>query len=335
MPRLSLGELDRLAVSLLRSRGLGADEALSTAKAMTTADAWGLRSHGTARLPRVLDRLDAGGYVAEARLVPRVDTGPLLVLDGGGGVGYWQVTSAVSAVCGRAADHGTAAVFVGDSGHCGALGIYAQAAALQGMVCAVFSHGAAAVPAWGSAQPLLSTSPLAAAVPLRPRPMVIDLSLSAVSRGQVSAALDRGEQLGEGQAFDADGRPTLDPAAALEGALAPLGGAKGFALGLLVEALTAVLVGPRLSADVPALADTGRDEERQGIGHTVIAIAAGLTDAAGEASGPLSRMEDLHRRVEASGGRLPGVRRPLPDELRDDLELEVAEAVLQSLRERT
>lgn len=87
--------------------------------------------------------------------------------------------------------------------------------------------------------------------------MVIDLSLSAVSRGQVSAALDRGEPLGEGQAFDSDGRPTLDPAAALEGALAPLGGAKGFALGLLIESLTAVLAGPHLSADVPALADVG------------------------------------------------------------------------------
>ncbi|MBZ0228704.1 MAG: Ldh family oxidoreductase, partial [Bauldia sp.] len=47
----------------------------------------------------------------------------------------------------------------------------------------------------------------------------------------------------EGWALDRDGRPTTDPEAALAGTMIPIGGAKGAALALMVEVMSAALVG--------------------------------------------------------------------------------------------
>src|SRR5690606_23493529 len=111
---------------------------------------------------------------------------------------------------------------VADSGHCGALGVYALDIARKGQIGLVFSNGPAALPPWGGTKALLSTSPIAAGIPLSPRPAVVDLALSAVARGKVGAKARAGEPIPEGWALDREGRPTTDPREALTGMLAPL-----------------------------------------------------------------------------------------------------------------
>ena len=69
------------------------------------------------------------------------------------------------------------------------------------------------------------------------------MATSAVARGKIAAHADRGAELPPGWALDSSGEPTTDPLAALHGLLAPMGGAKGFALALLVEALAGGLAG--------------------------------------------------------------------------------------------
>ena len=140
------------------------------------------------------------------------------------------------------------------------------------MVSLVFSCGPAVLPPWGGDQKLLSTSPIAAGFPLQPRPAVIDLALSTVTRGKIAAYAQRGERLPDGWALDADGQPTTDAHAALTGMLFPLRGVKGFALAFLVEALTAGLTGPRLSKDLPDFFDETSYSQPQGISHLLILI---------------------------------------------------------------
>ena len=115
----------------------------------------------------------------------------------------------------------------------------------------VFSCGPAVLPPWGGTERLLSTSPIAAGFPTGPRPVIIDLALSTVARGKIAAYAQRGEPLPDGWALDADGNPTNDAQEALVGMLSPLGGAKGFALAYLVEALTGALIGPLSRATSP------------------------------------------------------------------------------------
>jgi (2R)-3-sulfolactate dehydrogenase (NADP+) len=331
---LTLAEARTIAADLLIAAGLPAQPAHTTADAVTLADAWGIGSHGLMRLPYYLDRIRAGGYPANAELTPVTDTGPLLVFDGGGGLGHWQVHHAAEVARERAQEFGLALVAVGNSGHCGALSAYLLPLVEAGVAGLVFSNGPAVMPAWGGGKPLLSTSPLAAGFPGPGGPVLVDMALATVARGKLLAKAKAGAQLPEGWALDGHGHPTTDPTEALAGMLAPLGGAKGFALALVVELLTGALVGPALSGDVPDMFDADRDGDPQRIAHTVLAIDPRRTDAGTDPAAATRRVGDLVERISLSGGRVPGSARMLGSELRDDAILPVEPSVEAELRSR-
>ncbi len=320
-PTLAQGR--ELARALLVASGVEALAAEQTAQALVIADAWGVHSHGLLRLPDYLRRLHAGGCNAAAGLRPVADTGALVTYDGEDGLGHWQVWRAAETARERCAVHGVAIAAVGRSSHCGALGVYTLPLVAAGLVGLVFSHGPAVMPPWGGTAAVVSTSPLAAGIPCRPRPAIVDLATSAVARGRIKVYAQRGESLPEGWAFTADGTPTSDAAAALGGMLAPLGGPKGFALAFLVEALTAGLVGPALSTGVVDMFDPDDAARPQQIAHVVLALDPARLDVEGKGSG--ERLDRLAAQVSAAGGRLPGAQRALPEELDERSRLGVSE----------
>lgn len=328
---LTVGRARRISTTLLESVGLTPQNADVTARCIVLADCWGIGSHGLLRLPYYLERSLAGGYPPGAELTTTSDTGPVMVFDGGGGLGHWQLWSATELASERASHYGIAATAVGNSGHCGALGVYTLPALERGLLVLVFSHGPAVMPAWGTSTPLFSTSPLAAGIPCRPRPAIVDMATSAVARGKIASYAQRGERLPAGWALDADGEPTEDPAEALRGLLSPLGGAKGYALAFMVEALSAGVVGPRLSADVSDMFAAEEASTPQRIAHLVVVLDPARLDLEG-GDGAHRRLTDLAERVEAAGGRLPGSRRELPEDIVDDRLLEVPPALEDDLR---
>ncbi len=322
----------RVVAGLLEASGLPRDPAHVTARAIMLAETWGVRSHGLMRLPFYLERLDHGGYsTAPMRTV--CDTGPLVVLDGAGGLGHWQVWAAAEIAADRAREHGIGLAAVGNSGHCGALGVYTMPALDRSLLSLVFSNGPAVMPAWKGTEPLLSTSPLAAGIPVEPRPAIIDMASTTVARGKIAQYADRGDDLPPGWAFDAEGHPTVDPAEALLGMLAPMGGAKGFALAFLVEALTGGLVGPALSVDVSDMFDAAVNDVPQRIAHTVITIDPARLDV-GAGTGGTDRMRRLAELAERSGGRVPGSRRRLLRDIADDEPVEITDAAADELAGR-
>lgn len=306
MIALALPEARAAAVDLLMCAGVGEAEATESADALLLADRWGIGSHGMQRLPWYLRRLSAGGVNPSAALRPVSDRGATVAFDGQHGLGHWQAWRAAQVAGERAAAHGVALVSVADSNHCGALGVFTLPLVERGLVGLVFSNGPAVMPPWGGSKPLLSTSPIAAGVPCGEEAAIIDLSLSTVARGKIFQHFTEGKRLPEGWALDADGSPTVDPEAALAGMLAPLGGAKGFALAFLVESLTGGLVGPNLSGDVPDMFDADRVNYPQGIAHLVIALEPAGIDGDGRGQ---QRLRRLGNRIEQAGGRIPGVHR--------------------------
>ncbi|MDH6291357.1 Ldh family oxidoreductase [Rhodococcus opacus] len=322
-----------LAADLLQAAGLRRDRADITAECIVQADLWGIASHGLLRLPFYLERMLAGGYPPNAELVPVRDTGPVIALDGGGGLGHWQLWHAAEIAAQRCAEVGIAAVSVGNSGHCGALGIYTRPALDAGYLCLAFSNGPAVMPPWGGGTPLLSTSPIAAGVPSKPTPAIIDLATSAVARGKIAAHAQNGEPLPDGWALNAEGAPTTDPHEALRGMLAPLGGAKGFALALLVEAFAGGAVGPHLSVDVPDMFDPTVAAKPQQIGHLIITIDPACLDSTGGSAH--DRIDRLARLVGEHGGRVPGERRVPIRDLPPETPIELAPATIEQLTEWT
>ncbi|MEU5849445.1 Ldh family oxidoreductase [Saccharopolyspora shandongensis] len=322
----SVGDLRRQAADLLIGSGMQTGNAQRSARLLVLAEAWGITSHGLMRLPYYLERMAAGGCRPDAELKQVSDEGAVVVYDGDTGLGHWQLWEAAVIAKKRCGHTGIAAVAVRNSSHCGALGAYVYPAVEAGMVSLVFSNGPAVMPPWGGHTPVLSTSPLAAGVPSRPHPLVLDLATSAVARGKIAARARSGEPLEEGWAFDADGRPTTDAQLALHGMLAPLGGAKGYGLALLVEMLTAGLVGPTAAADMPDMFTPAHHARPQGIGHLVVTMRPDFFDAEGA-----DRFDQLARRIADAGGRLPGQQRTAPSELDDALVLDVAPTTLQEL----
>jgi len=313
----TVGALRDLGTRLLAASGVPQDRAARTAEILVLAESWGVGSHGLMRLPHYLSRLQAGGHDPAADLETAQDSGPVVSLRGHAGLGHWQAWSAAELATERARRYGIAAVTVADSGHCGALGAYVLPGLEAGLLTIVVSNGPPAMAPWGSATAELSTSPIAAGVPCRPRPMILDMALSNVARGKIAARARTGEPLPDGWALDADGRPTTDATVALRGLLAPLGGAKGFALALLVESLTGGVVGPALSRDVSDMFADDHVARPQRIAHTVITLDPTRLDPDG-GDGARSRLDALSRNVTDAGARLPGAARRLPAEIRDD-----------------
>jgi (2R)-3-sulfolactate dehydrogenase (NADP+) len=323
-----------LATGLLMDVGHNEERASVVARSLALAEAWELSSHGLLRLPTYLARTQAGGYAATAELKTVTDLGALMVLDGGTGLGHWQVGRGIHLAIPRAKQFGISAVAIGNSGHCGALGVYVADAAEAGMASILFSCGPAVLPPWGGAERLLSTSPIAAGFPLAEGPAVIDLALTTVARGKIASYALRGETLPEGWALDSAGDPTTDPHEALTGMLAPLGGAKGFALAFLVESLTAGLIGPKLSKDMPDFFDQNSLSQPQGISHLLVVFDPSRTDVNGDPNTALKRMANLASATQAAGGRVPGGRRFSPSKVNPRQMLNVDSNVLEELMAR-
>ena len=327
MPQLNLGSAISTAESLLVAAGVPKPQASITARCIVASDRWGIGSHGLMRLPFYLARLQAGGINPAAELKTITDLPSLVVFDGDDGLGHWQLHHAAEVASERAMVNGVAAVGVGRSNHCGALGIYVWPMINRGLVGIAFSTGPAVMPPWGGNKALLSTSPIAAGIPTNP-PTVVDLATSAVARGKIQAKAQAGAELEPGWAFTKDGAPTTDAKEALAGMLAPLGGAKGYAVAVLVESLTGMLIGPTLAKNIPDMFAASQDGLPQQISHFVIAIDAAKLSV----DGSHSRTQEFEDEVKVAGGRLPGSGRVNPEKLNSNDEITITDQVAEQLK---
>jgi len=326
MPQLTVGVAIERAQKLLEAAGVPSKEAATTARCIVASDRWGIGSHGLMRLPFYLSRLQAGGINPKAELKTVTDLPSLVVFDGDDGLGHWQLQNAAELATKRALVNGIAAVGVGRSNHCGALGIYVWPMINEGLVGIAFSTGPAVMPPWGGNKSLLSTSPIAAGIPTNP-PTVVDLATSAVARGKIQAKAQAGAELEPGWAFTKDGAPTTDAKEALAGMLAPLGGVKGYAIAVLVESLTGMLIGPTLAKNIPDMFAADQNALPQQISHFIIAIDASKLSV----DGSNSRTADFANEVKAAGGRLPGSNRVNPGALNLNDEITVTDQVFAQL----
>jgi (2R)-3-sulfolactate dehydrogenase (NADP+) len=135
----------------------------------------------------------------------------------------------------------------------------------------MFGNTPKAIPPWGGSKALYGTNPIAFSVPRsKTPPLVIDLSLSKVARGKVMMANQKNERIPQGWAIDEQGNPTSDAKKALAGAMLPIGDAKGSALALMIEILSAALTGSNFGFEASSFFDSEGDSP--GVGQLIIAI---------------------------------------------------------------
>jgi len=127
---------------------------------------------------------------------------------------------------------------------CGALGFYTEKIASAGFIGIVMATSPEFVAPHGARQPILGTNPLTVGVPTDRGLFLMDQATAAFPWFGLLEAKTAGIPIPEGVAFDADGKPTRDPNAALQGALRTFDrGYKSSNLALMVELLAGPLVG--------------------------------------------------------------------------------------------
>lgn len=253
--RVPIALARRSALHALRQVGTPPDHAESQVDLLVEADLRGHPSHGLARLPLLLDRIRNG--LADPAARGRFDwhTIATLVVDGRRGLGPVVGQAALERLSERARDTGIALATVSNSNHLGMLAWYVERVAADGQVAIAVSTSEALVHPYGGTARMVGTNPLAVAIPAEPAPLVVDMATGIVSMGRIHDHRRRGEPLPSGWAVDAAGNPTTDAAAATDGAIAPFGGAKGYALGLATEVLVASLTGAALGTHVRGTLD--------------------------------------------------------------------------------
>jgi L-2-hydroxycarboxylate dehydrogenase (NAD+) len=201
------------------------------------------------RLPRFVRGINHGNVDPEGDIEVVDERGAAATLSGGSRLGPVVASAATAEAMDRADEFGVGAVGVHDSNHLGMLGYYTDQLRREGYVGVAITNTEPAMPPYGGAEPVLGTNPIAVGLPTDP-PFNLDMSTSAIARGDVLHRKETGESLPEEVALDADAEPTTDPEAALDGTILPFGGPKGSGLAIVVEVLAGGLVGAAMGEDV-------------------------------------------------------------------------------------
>jgi L-2-hydroxycarboxylate dehydrogenase (NAD+) len=299
----SFSDLTYFIDQALRKLGLSANDAATVARLMASADLQGSDGHGVMRLPQYARRILKGGINVQGK--PRIieERAAMALIDGDNAMGHVVMSQAADLAVAKAKVCGMAWVGSRFSNHAGPASLYARMALPHNMIGLYFAVGNANhLPPWGGLDMLLSTNPIAVAIPaLNEAPIVLDMATTVAAYGKVKAKAQRGEMMPEGWMIDRKGQALLDPKRADEGFLMPIGGYKGYGLALIVGLLAGTLNGAAMGK---AVIDFNHDE--QSITNTGQAIAMIDLSAFGEVDGFKRRVDALVAELRASE-RMPGV----------------------------
>jgi len=210
----------------------------------------------------------------------------------------------------KAKDAGVAWVGARMSNHAGPAFLYARMPLAENMVGLYIAVGSANhMPPWGGTDLLLSTNPIAIALPSgKNPPVILDMATTVAAYGKVKTARDKGEQMPEGWMIDKTGAPLTDPSRSDEGLLLPIGGPKGYGLSLIFGLLAGTLNGAAFGKDV---VDFNADSQSTtNTGHVILALDiaafADVDEFKSDVDGIWDEMKGSNLLPSVTGIRLPG-----------------------------
>ena len=297
--------LEEFTASAMRALGLPSEDAATVATLMVEADMQGSDGHGVIRLAPYAKRILAGGINLKPDIKVVQERTAMALVDGDNGMGHLVMKKATELAIHKARSAGIAWVGSRLSNHAGPASLYARMALQHDMIGLYFAVGNANhLPPWGGLDMLLSTNPIAAAIPtLNEAPVVLDMATTVAAYGKVKAKAQRGEMMPEGWMIDRQGKPLLDPTKSEEGFLLPIGGYKGYGLSLIVGILAGTLNGAAMGRQV---IDFNKDFSTTT--NTGQAIAIMDPSAFGDITEFKQNVDTLVRELRGSD-RMPGVDR--------------------------
>jgi L-2-hydroxycarboxylate dehydrogenase (NAD+) len=290
--RIDSRRLRDFVSEVLQSCKVPVDESVVAADVLCTADEWGIRSHGVARLRSYWEMLQASRINPAAR--PRVvrESAGMQVVDGDNGLGLVVAPFANRLAVERAKLAGNGWTSVFNSNHFGIAGYYSTAGVDSDLIGFATTNTPPLISQESRTPRLLGTNPISIAFPTNGKPVLIDMATSAISLGAVENAIRDEDSVPPGCIIDANGFSSTDPHDLLRGgSLLPLGGTsrsgghKGFCLSTIVDIFCGPLSGAAWGPFVPPFLNSGIEPTRQvglGIGHLFGSVSVGTFTAVDE-----------------------------------------------------
>lgn len=268
-------KLKDFSSQIMQAAGLSAEDSRLFAESLVEADMRGVSSHGVTRLTAYSRRVNEKLVNTDGDISILSDGGALLKIDGNNNMGVVTASKTMKLCIERAREYGVCFAAVKGGGHFGAASFYTQMAAAENMIGICTSNGPVAVAPIGGKEPFLGTNPLSIAVPAgKYRPLVLDMATSIVARGKITLAQKKGTQIPLGWGVDKDGKPTEDPNKVLDGgAVLPFGGAKGYAISMIIDLLCSCLADGKNSRNVGGFYDFSGTTQDLGFFMGVINVA--------------------------------------------------------------
>lgn len=273
--------LEAFARTIMQAVGLHEADARTVAWALVTANLEGIDTHGVSRLALYARRVRAGLAKARPELRWTHPAPAVALLDADNALGPIAARAGMDEAVRIAQQQGVGMTAIGHTNHVAALSAYTEQATAQSCIGIMTCNTPSGVPPWGGHTPFFGTNPLAFSAPGATRddpPIVVDMATSVVARGNIIMAARQNRPIPEGWAIDTAGQPTTDAKTALAGAVLPMAGAKGYALALMIEILSAILPGTSWGPQVRSPYDDWERPTDSGIWCLAIYLRALMTE---------------------------------------------------------
>lgn len=218
--------------------------------------------------------VDAGRLIGFSTAVTSpevvVDGGAVAVIDGHDGIGQVLAAQAMEDAIRRARLHGIGVVGLRNSNHFGTAMYFTRMAAAENCIGIIATNASPSMAPWGGRVKTLGNNPWSIAAPAGDRaPVVLDIANTAVARGKLYLAKQKGEAIPEGWAINEAGEATTDAAEGIAGIILPMADHKGYGISFMMDVLSGVLTGSKFLGGVHG---PYQAEEKSGCGHFCMAL---------------------------------------------------------------
>jgi len=238
--RNSVDEARSVCTEVLISHRVAYNIAATIADVLVESELRNRPTHGIIRLENLAKKCRQPG-VFDFRILNQ--GAGWIHIDGCGAIGYWTASEAMKLAITRTRRDGLCLALVRNATHCGMLGYYVMKAVEADLVAVMLCDCRPRVAPHGATEAVYGTNPIAVGMPSTDVPFLLDMSTAGLTIGQLLVAERAGRSVDASIAFDANGKPTADPQAALAGAVRAFGGHKGAGLAMAIQLLSGPLTG--------------------------------------------------------------------------------------------
>ncbi len=261
--------LQEFGQAVFEKVGVSEQHAKETAEILVDANLRGIDTHGIYLSNLYARRLQKNLINPKPKFHFEKRRAGVGILDADFSLGQPATLEATRQAVRLAKDAGVGIVAVKNSNHFGTASYYAQYIARQDCLGFVMSDGECDVIPFGGREKFLGTNPICSCVPSGKQPwFCMDMATSEVAFGKVRAAAEGKKTIPSNWAVDRDGNPVTDATQAY--AVVPMSGAKGYALGLMIEIFSSRLTSMPYGAQIIRKFDDW--ENKAFMGHYIQAI---------------------------------------------------------------